>query len=99
MIKEGVVQRKLKIEEFQKQINEVGPSVLVRTGTGCPEKLWMPHHRWPSRSAWMRLWAVLSGASVALSLLRRKNTSFATSFSNLPFSLLLPNTGASGRDC
>jgi len=72
MIKEGVVQRKLKIEEFQKQINEVGPSVLFRTGTGCPEKLWMPHHRWPSRSAWMRLWAVLSGASGALSLLRRK---------------------------
>lgn len=29
MINEGVLQRELKIEEFQKKINEVGPSVIV----------------------------------------------------------------------
>ena len=27
------------------------------TETGCPKKLWMPHHWKCSRSRWMRLWA------------------------------------------
>lgn len=30
MINEGVLQRELKIEEFQKKINEVGPSVIAQ---------------------------------------------------------------------
>ena len=31
------------------------------TGTGCPEKLWMPPHWQCSRPGWMGLWATWSG--------------------------------------
>ena len=30
------------------------------TGTGCPQKWWMPHPRRHSRSGWMGLWALWS---------------------------------------